>query len=54
LIQQPPFDRIETGDWHRHVRQEHRLVEVFNTASHLDADWQPRIACVAKVSRLTF
>jgi predicted transposase YbfD/YdcC len=30
------------------------LVEVFDTAGQLNAEWQPLIACVARVSRLTF
>ena len=38
----------------RRRRQEHRLVEVFDTAGQLDPEWQPLIACVARVSRLTF
>ena len=50
----PPFDSHETVDRRRHGRQEHRLVEVFDTAGQLDAEWQPLIACVARVSRLTF
>ena len=49
-----PFDSHETVDRRRHGRQEHRLVEVFDTAGQLDAEWQPLIACVARVSRLTF
>jgi predicted transposase YbfD/YdcC len=48
------FDSSETVDRRRHGRQEHRLVEVFDTAGHLDAEWQPLIACVARVSRLTY
>src|SRR5437660_1729018 len=47
---QPPFDSYETVDRRRHGRQQHRRVEVFDTAGHLDADWQPLIACVARVS----
>jgi predicted transposase YbfD/YdcC len=49
-----PFDSHETVDRRRHGRQEHRLVEVFDTAGQLDTEWQPLIACVARVSRLTF
>ena len=49
-----PFDSHETVDRRRHGRQEHRLVEVFDTAGQLDPEWQPLIACVARVSRLTF
>jgi predicted transposase YbfD/YdcC len=51
---QQPFASYETVDRRRHGRQEHRLVEVFDTAGHLDAEWQPLIACVARVSRLSF
>ena len=49
-----PFDSHETVDRRRHGRQEHRLVEVFDTAGQLNAEWQPLITCVARVSRLTF
>jgi predicted transposase YbfD/YdcC len=51
---QQPFDSYATVDRRRHGRQEHRLVEVFDTAGHLDTAWQPLVACVARVSRLTF
>jgi predicted transposase YbfD/YdcC len=51
---QQPFDSFETVDRRRHGRQEHRLVEIFDTAGHLDAEWQPLITCVARVSRLSF
>jgi predicted transposase YbfD/YdcC len=52
--EQRPFSRAETVDRRRHGRQEHRCVEVFDTAGHLDAPWQPLVACVARVSRLTY
>src|SRR3954471_3378741 len=39
-------------DSHRRRRQEHRLVEVFDTS--WTPEWQPLITCVARVSRLTF
>ena len=39
-----PFDSHETVDRRRHGRQEHRLVEVFDTAGQLDAEWQPPIS----------
>src|SRR3954463_16455075 len=52
--EQRPFSSDETVDRRRHGRQEHRRVEVFDTAGHLDAPWQPLIACVARVSRLTY
>src|SRR3954469_223510 len=51
---QQPLDSQETVDRRRHGRQEHRLVEVFDTAGQLDPEWQPLIACVVRVSRLTF
>jgi predicted transposase YbfD/YdcC len=53
-VRQQPLDSHETVDRRRHGRQEHRLVEVFDTAGQLNAEWQPLIACVARVSRLTF
>jgi predicted transposase YbfD/YdcC len=49
-----PIDVYETVDRHRHGRQEHRIVERFEVADHLDADWSSHIACVARVSRLTY
>src|SRR4051812_28078534 len=52
--EQRPFDSYETVDRGRHGRQEHRRVEVFDTAGQLDAPWQTLIACVARVSRLTY
>jgi len=51
---QHPFDCHETVDRSRHGRQEHRRVEVFDTAGQLDAPWQSLISCVARVSRLTY
>jgi predicted transposase YbfD/YdcC len=51
---QQPFDSYETVDRRRHGRQEHRRVEVFDTAGHLDAAWQPLVACAVRVSRLSF
>ncbi len=52
--EQPPFDYHETIDRGRHGRQEHRRVEVFDTAGLLDAPWQALVSCVARVSRLTY
>ena len=49
-----PFDSYDTVDRGRHGRQEHRRVEVFDTAGLLDAPWQALISCVARVSRLTY
>jgi len=51
---QHPFDSHETADRGRHGRQEHRRVEVFDTAGQLDAPWQALVSCVARVSRLTY
>lgn len=50
---QAPIGVYETTD-RRHGRQEHRLVEVFEVGDVLDADWKPHIACVVRVSRLTY
>ena len=52
--EQSPTSCCETVDRRRHGRQEHRCVEVFDTAGQLDAPWQELIACVARVSRLTY
>ncbi len=48
------FDSYETVDRRRHGRQEHRRVEVFDTAGQLAAPWQTLVSCVARVSRLTY
>ncbi len=52
--EQSPVGCCETVDRRRHGRQEHRCVEVFDTAEQLDAPWQELVACVARVSRLTY
>ena len=52
--EQRPFDCHETVDRSRHGRQEHRLVEVFDTAGQLNTPWQTLVSCVARVSRLTY
>ncbi len=52
--EQRPFDSCETVDLGRHGRQEHRHVEVFDTAGQLDAPWQTLVSYVARVSRLTY
>jgi len=49
-----PFDSYETVDRGRHGRQEHRRVEVFDTAGQLDTPWQALVSCVAPVSHLTY
>ncbi len=49
-----PFDSFESVDRRRHGRQEHRRVEVFDTAGQLNAPWQTLVSCVARVSRLTY
>jgi len=51
---QAPIAVYDTTDRRRHGRQEHRRVEVFEVADGLDADWQPHVACVVRVSRLTY
>ena len=52
--EQHPFDNHKTVDRGRHGRQEHRRVEVFDTAGLLDEPWQALVSCVARVSRLTY
>jgi len=51
---QHPFDCHDTVDRGRHGRQEHRRVEVFDTAGQLDALWQTLVSCVARMSCLTY
>jgi predicted transposase YbfD/YdcC len=52
---QQPIDRHVSVDRHRHGRQEHRLTEVFEVdPCRLDPEWQPLIACAARISRLTW
>jgi hypothetical protein len=41
-------------DRHRHGRQEHRLTEVFEVDDRLGPEWQPLVACAARISRLTW
>jgi predicted transposase YbfD/YdcC len=50
-VAQSPTDHCETIDRHAHGREEHRRVEVFSVDGRLDPDWQPLIACVARVTR---
>ena len=52
--EQASIDRHETVDRHRHGRQEHRRIEVFNPAGRLEPAWRPLIACVARVTRLAW
>ena len=51
---EPPVDRHETVDRVRHGRQEHRRVEVFAVAGQLPPEWQPFVACAARIARLTW
>ena len=51
---QPPIGVLETTDRRRHGRQEHRRIEVFAVGDALDAEWKPHVACVVRVSRLTY
>jgi predicted transposase YbfD/YdcC len=48
------IDRHASVDRHRHGRQEHRLTEVFEVDHRLGPEWQPLIACAARISRLTW
>src|SRR5512134_1644189 len=48
---EPPTDSAERN---RHGRQEHRLVETFDVAGHLGADWDGLIVTAARVTRLTW
>ena len=48
------IDRHASVDRHRHGRQEHRLTEVFEVDDRLGPEWQPLIACAARISRLTW
>ena len=41
-------------DRHRHGRHERRRVEVFDPAGRLEPAWRPLIACVARITRLTW
>ena len=43
-----------TVDRNRHGRQEHRLVETFDVAGQLGADWDGWIVTAARVTRLTW
>jgi hypothetical protein len=52
--EQRPIDQHATVDRRRHGRQEHRLTEVFEVAGRLSPEWQPLIACMARISRLTW
>ena len=49
-----PADTALTVDRNRHGRQEHRLVETFDVAGRLGADWDGLIGTVARVTRLTW
>ncbi len=49
-----PVDRHQEVDRRRHGRQEHRTVEVFRTETRLEPEWQSLVACLARVSRLTW
>ena len=51
---QHPIDRHVSVDRHRHGRQEHRLTEVFEVDGRLAPEWQPLIACAARITRLTW
>ena len=49
-----PTDSAESIERGRHGRQEHRLVETFDVAGRLGADWDGLIVTAARVTRLTW
>ena len=51
---EPPTDSAETVERNRHGRQEHRMVETFDVAGRLGADWDGLIVTAARVTRLTW
>ena len=51
---EPPTDSAESVERNRHGRQEHRLVETFDVAGRLGADWDGLIVTAARVTRLTW
>ena len=51
---EPPTDIAETVERNRHGRQEHRMVETFDVAGRLGADWDGLIVTAARVTRLTW
>jgi predicted transposase YbfD/YdcC len=51
---EPPTDSAETVERNQHGRQEHRMVETFDVAGRLGADWDGLIVTAARVTRLTW
>src|SRR5512134_50486 len=51
---EPPIDSAKTVERNRHGRQEHRMVETFDVAGRLGADWDGLIVTAARVTRLTW
>ena len=51
---EPPTDSAETVERNRHGRQEHRMLETFDVAGRLGADWAGLIVTAARVTRLTW
>jgi hypothetical protein len=49
-----PVGRHETVDRHRHGRQEHRRVEVFEVTGRLPPEWQEPVARAARIARLSW
>ena len=41
-------------DRHRHGRQEHRRVEVFEVSRRLPPEWREPVACAARIARLSW
>jgi predicted transposase YbfD/YdcC len=52
--EQPPVECFESVDPKGHGRHETRLVETFDVAGKLDAEWDGLIIQAARVSRLTW
>jgi predicted transposase YbfD/YdcC len=52
--EQDPVGCHETVDRHRHGRQEHRRVEVFEVSRRLPPEWRAPVACAARIARLTW
>ena len=53
-VEQRQIDQHATVDRRRRGRQEHRLTEVFEADDRLGPEWQPLVAGVARISRLTW
>jgi hypothetical protein len=52
--QQSPLDGCRKVERIRHGRQEHRDVEVFDIAGHVDPDWNGRLVTAARITCMTW